>query len=250
MKTAVFFFLAVILSASCTKKDNTEPTTVNPKLEDSSGNSSGKWAGLSKVLDYYDEVMKVESDFSLEAMAGGKVTAREEGKYSYSKGQSRWEYYSNGNSNNIHKIIECYADKVVVKKIVGRRKKREKIVQEVEGKFPCLIQSLVHYSGALKKNILNREDKTYVVNEIDRDSRKISRVSYLRGGAVVVYKFSNIQFTPMPGSKPLEVKKTEKPAVEVVVKNNSGKSKNVEPAKEVKKPAVKTGNRDEEEPPL
>jgi hypothetical protein len=234
--------------------------------------NSKKWKKLPKVLDFYDEVKTVKTEFKVEQYADGEVVDVTKGEYLYSRGESKWIYKKDG---KISRTIECYVDKVKIiipgkkrKRGRRRRKKHKEKVIEIEAKYACLLQALVHYSGEVKKNRLNWGGKIYIVNEFSFKKREIQKVTLVKSdGATMVYTFTNIEFTPLDGEKlPFNEKKEEpvKPikAVKKVdvkkkpVNGKDNKSKKVKPVKTVKtvKKPVKIDKKkelsDDEEPPM
>jgi len=208
----------VLSSCSLFKKDNGNTTGTKK----TNHNSNLKWKGLSDVLDFYDEVKSVKSDFKLETYIDGSVSISS-GTYEYIKGESKW-FYTN-EEGKVGRIVECFVDKAVVKQPAKRRRRRRRrrrsksskeskmeVIATVDAKYPCVLQALIHYSGALNRNRLDREGKIFLVNTFDKEKRRIKKVTMVKNGKTLVYTFSNFKFTPMDGevlpwNKKPEVKK-------------------------------------------
>ncbi|MDA3863151.1 MAG: hypothetical protein PF689_04700 [Deltaproteobacteria bacterium] len=191
MSRKILFFMIILLnfsSCSLLKSKNQNTTRKQTSVQDN------KWRVLGKVLDFYDEVKMVRADFKLEVFANNIKQVTSYGKYVYSRGQSKYLYVKDDKPS---KVIECYVDKAVVK----APGENGKILAEKKAKYPCLLQSLVHYSGAVKKNRLDHEDKVYMVREFDFEKRQIKKVTLVRGNSTLVYNFTNIEFTPFEGQE-------------------------------------------------
>ncbi|MBU1219577.1 hypothetical protein KKF34_17665 [Myxococcota bacterium] len=239
MKISAAAFLVFFLMSACNlpgKKTTSESSTNDQSKP--SNQTPNQGISLSKILDFYDEVQSVESKFQTEIIVDGNSQGTSEGTYTYNRGSSRWVYYKN---DKVIRIVECEPDRAIVKVPVKSKKNPEKIVQEKKSKFPCVMQAIVHYSGAFSGNTLTRKENIYTVDKHDAAARHIIQVTHKKSGMTIIYKFLDIKFTPMPGkSLPAPVKTEEKPAPSTD-KAPVGVTK---PAnKEIKKT-------EEEEPPL
>ncbi|MGM0597667.1 MAG: hypothetical protein ACQES9_11575 [Myxococcota bacterium] len=252
MSRKILFFMIILLNLSSCSFFKSEKQNTTGKKEKVQNN---KWRGLGEVLDFYDEVKMIRADFKLEVFVNNIKKETSYGKYVYSRGQSKYLYVKNDKPS---KVIECYVDKAVVK----APGENGNILAEKKAKYPCLLQSLVHYSGAVKNNRLEHEDRIYMVKEFDYEKKQINKVTLVRGDSTLVYTFSNIEFTPfegqtLPWKKAGESEKSTKnkidkskdeSQVEDNEKTDQEASQSDESKKEEKKEnPVKT---DEEEPPL
>jgi hypothetical protein len=281
MKKPIISILAtiILIVTGCSllgKKDDTTKSGATNTPE-----NAAKWKTLPDVLDFYDEVKKINSDFKLEIFSGAGEPATFSGKYEYVRGESKWTYL--GPDGKLNRIIECFVDRVVIKvpktktktkrrRRRRRRKPKTKLVVDAEhkAKYPCVIQALVHYSGALNRNRLDHDNKIFLVNKFNDEKKLINKVTLVKGRDTMVYSFSNIEFQLMegqtfPGSKPepevkkVDVKKTvtKKPSDKKVdVKKPSDKKAEVKKDPKVVKPPVKKttpkeeAGSDDETPPV
>ncbi|MBU1535376.1 hypothetical protein KKF84_08645, partial [Myxococcota bacterium] len=197
--------ISVAMLSACALFKNEKPTNSANQKDDAV--PASKWKSLPGVLDFYDEVKKVQADFKLETFANGELASEVSGKYKYSKGESVWQYMGSGGS--LQRIVECFVDRAVVKApVVKKRRHRKKsteppfaVVAEHQAKYPCVLQALVHYSGAIKRNRLDHDGKVYIVNGFDDEKRQIQKVTMVKGTVTMVYHFGKIVFTPMEGMK-------------------------------------------------
>lgn len=239
MKISAAAFLVFFLISACNlsgKKTTSDSSSDNQNKPSKPASNQG--ISLSKILDFYDEVQSVESKFQTEIIVNGTSQGMSEGSYTYNRGSSRWVYYKN---DKVLRIVECEPDRAIVKVPVKSKKNPEKIVQEKKSKFPCVMQAIVHYSGAFSGNTLTRKENIYSVDKYDASVRHIIQVTHKKGDMTIIYKFMDIKFTPMPGkSLPAPVKTEEKKPASSTEKAPVG----------VTKPPIEKKKIEEEEPPL
>ncbi len=190
---------AVLLLTSCSLFQKKQGNTTKNNESANAAADAAKWSALPGVLDFYDEVQMVQADFTLTIYSGGALASEKKGKYEYKKGESVWRYL-NG-ADQLQRQVECFIDKALVKVPQGGRGTSMKIVGSHEAKYPCVLQALVHYSGALKRNRLDHDGKVFIVNRYLKHRRQIRKVTMVKGGTTMVYLFSGIRFIPMPGQK-------------------------------------------------
>ncbi len=209
MRMVLLLSLFLLLPAAC-NRTKTTPVKNQHVEETPSGENISRIAG---ILDHYDEVFKVVSDFHLDVFVDGAVAKSSSGRHEYSRGEEKWFYLQDG---EVVKTVECYVDRAVVRippskqpqpKGKGKKGKAESapqtdVVAEYQAKYPCAIQALVRYNAELKGNKLEHDGKMYVVNAVDEQARTVTKVSLHKGNEVQVYTFSNIRFEEPPAEEP------------------------------------------------
>jgi len=208
--------LVFILSAGCTpKKTNTATTPGGPP----EGNL--QWSKLGEILDHYDEVAKITSEFHLDVFVDGAVVESSAGKHEYVRGEEKWFYMKGG---ELEKTVECFVDKAVVRVPLDKQPKKKgkkpaaapgpdaDIVSVYESKYPCAVQALVRYSSTLQGNKLLHDGKTYVVNSFDADARTVGKISMHKDNRILVYTFMNVKFEEAAPEEPAEPAPSEEPA--------------------------------------
>lgn len=218
MRVFLAFWLCLSILAACNRTKTTPVQKRNVEETPSHENISR----ITGILDHYDEVFKVTSEFQLDVFVDGGVVESSTGRHEYSRGEEKWFYMQDG---AVVKIVECYVDRALVrvphahlskqrKKEKGKGKKDESVfdvVSEYQAKYPCAMQALVRYNSELKGNKLEHDGKVYVVNAVDEEARTVTKVSLHKDNRIQVYTFSNIRF-----EEPL----TEDPANEAPAKTD------------------------------
>jgi hypothetical protein len=211
-----FLVLALILVFGC-KPQKTTPTGA----QGDHGTGSQQWSKLGEILDHYDEVARITSEFHLDVFVDGAVVESSEGRHEYTRGEEKWSYLKGG---ELEKTVECFVDKAVVRVPLSKQPKKKgkrkpvadgpdaDIVSVYESKYPCAVQALVRYSSTLQGNKLTHDGKNYVVNSFDETARTIRKISMHKDNRILVYSFSNIQFVDeAPADAPVP---DEAPAIE------------------------------------
>jgi len=263
-RTSICIFMLSLLALGGCKPSTQEKTS--PRTDSAEDNQpAAHWKALPGVLDFYDEVKKVQANFKLETFTNGELSSEVSGTYAYSKGESVWHY--KGTDGSLQRIVECYVDRAAVKapKAAKRRRRRHRhkkaapvfaVVAEHQAKYPCVLQALVHYSGAIRRNRLDHDGKVYLVNKFDESRRQITKITMVKGTVTMVYSFANIVFIPMDGmklpwDKPKPVAVTPKSAAPATPAKAEPKPEPKAPAKPTPvapmKPAV---SEDDEKPPI
>ncbi len=192
-----FLVFALILFSGC-KPQKTTPTGGPGTAE--SGNQ--QWSKLGEILDHYDEVAKITSEFHLDVFVDGAVVESSEGRHEYARGEEKWFYLKNG---ELEKTVECFVDKAVVRVPLAKQPKKKgkkpvadgpdaDIVSVYESKYPCAVQALVRYSSTLQGNKLTHDGKNYVVNAFDETAKTIRKISMHKDNRILVYTFSDVKF--------------------------------------------------------
>lgn len=208
MRLVLALSLFLTMPAAC-NRSKTTPVKNHGAEETPSNESISRIAG---ILDHYDEIFKVTSDFHLDVFVDGAVAESSSGRHEYSRGEEKWFYLQNG---EVVKIVECYVDRAVVRVPPskqasgkpGKKKAKENapasdVVSEYQAKYPCAIQALVRYNAEIKGNKLEHDGKVYVVNSVDEENRTLTKVSMHKDNRVQVYTFSNIRFEEPPAEEP------------------------------------------------
>lgn len=206
--------LALILVFGC-KPQKTTPTGGPGEPE----GGSQQWSKLGEILDHYDEVAKITSEFHLDVFVDGAVVESSAGRHEYTRGEEKWFYLKDG---ELEKTVECHVDKAVVRVPLAKQPKKKgkkpvaegpdaDIVSVYESKYPCAVQALVRYSSTLQGNKLVHDGKTYVVNSFDDAAKAIRKISMHKDNRILVYTFSNVKFeaeappadAPVPDETPV-----------------------------------------------
>ena len=206
--------LVLVLTVGCTAK---KTTPVNSTGEGTTANL--QWSKLGEILDHYDEVYKIKSEFHLDVFVDGVVVEASSGLHEYVRGEEKW-FYMKG--QELEKTIECYVDKAVVRVPLSKQPKKKgkkpvegpdaDIVSVYESKYPCAVQALVRYSSTLQGNKLTHDGKTFVVNSFDEAAKTISKISMHKDNRILVYSFSNVKFEDAPAEEPAKPEPAEEPA--------------------------------------
>ncbi len=207
--------LVLILSTGCTPKKTNTATTPGGTPE---GNL--QWSKLGEILDHYDEVYKITSEFHLDVFVDGAVVESSAGKHEYVRGEEKWFYMKGG---ELEKTVECFVDKAVVRIPLAKQPKKKgkkpaaegpdaDIVSVYESKYPCAVQALVRYSSTLQGNKLTHDGKTYVVNSFDADARTVGKISMHKDNRILVYSFTNVKFEDAAPEEPAGPAPAEEPA--------------------------------------
>lgn len=225
MRVFFAFWLCLSILSACNRTKTTPVQKRNVEETPSHENISR----ITGILDHYDDVFKVTSEFQLDVFVDGGVVESSTGRHEYSRGEEKWLYMKNG---EVVKIVECYVDRALVrvphaKSSTQRKKGKEKkdesvfdVVSEYQAKYPCAMQALVRYNSELKGNKLEHDGKVYVVNAVDEEARTVTKVSLHKNNRIQVYTFSNIRF-----EEPL----TEEPASETPAKTDPQEPTSTEP---------------------
>jgi len=205
--------IALVLTVGCTSKKTT-PTVINGN----NTTASHQWSKLGEILDHYDEIYKITSEFHLDVFVDGAVVEASSGKHEYARGEEKWLYMKGG---ELEKTVECYVDKAVVRVPLSRQPKAKgkkptaapgpdaDIVSVYESKYPCAVQALVRYSSTLQGNKLNHDGKVYVVNSFDTEAKTIGKISMHKDNRILVYTFSDVKFEAAPPEEPVKPESTE-----------------------------------------
>ena len=191
---SVFLSVIIMLSAGCSLlRGSKEPDTPKAGRQPTSDAGQDRWKRLVEILDHYDEVRMVTSDFESRAFLPDGTVKVETGKHVYSKGRSQWVYFDD--KGRRVREINCYEDRVEVRlfKYRGRRRKPKVTTKEFPGRYTCALQALVHYTGALQKNRLKKDDKTIIVHDFDSEEGIIRKITLVKNNISTEIVFRNVR---------------------------------------------------------
>ncbi len=192
----VFSVAAVILTVGCSFMHSSRKADTAHKTAAAPSSAESKWKRLVEILDHYDEMKMVTSEFESRAFMPDGTIKVEEGRHVYSKGRSQWVYFDT--KGRRIREINCYEDKVVVKMFKYRRRRKEPKIKTVEipARYTCALQALIHYTGALDKNRLEKGDKVIIVHDFDPEKGIIRKITLVKNNISTEILFKNVSLVP------------------------------------------------------